>query len=48
MAITEDKQRFTGAQDSHVQNAEKQSNELSWQDEAPIGAQAVRPKRETQ
>ena len=48
MAITEDKQRSTAAQDNHVQNAGKQSSESNWQDEAPIGAQAVRRKREAQ
>ena len=42
MAITEDKRRFIGGQDSHVQDAGKQSSESSWQDAVHTGALAVR------
>ena len=42
MAITEDKQRFIDAPGNHAQNVGKQSNESSWQDEAPTGAPAAK------
>ena len=48
MAITEDKQRFTGVQDNHASDAENQSNESNWQGAVRTGAQPARHKRTNQ